>query len=329
MATAAVRAEETLVVEEQSTTLTTSESTTLTSTTTTTMTTTTTTSRLGRLWGFGRGGNAGGGEMATLEQSTSVTRRESKRSVSLMGPTGSGLAPALPSEDNKDIFDALKARIATEQAEDNVGPFNDEHLLNNVLVARNLDVDAAFKMWQGIVEWRKEYQPEKVDPVDAEAYLSLGVIHHCGPDKHGRPVIYAQSKHHAIDAEHHERNLRTIVNLLEKAKQESVRTADGYIVVIIDQEDVGRKNMDTHLFIGKPGLVHILQDFFPETLGVCILLHTGLIFRLMWAIISPFLDEKTRNKVKVLTRTEDLLDFVDPAHLPPQLQAKVGYVADK
>ena len=121
---------------------------------------------------------------------------------------------------------------------------------------------------QGVVEWRKTYQPEHVEPADLEAYLSQGVITHCGPDKQSRPVIYAHSKNHLIDAEHHDRNLRVIVHLLDKAKQESVRRADGFITVIIDQQEMGRKNMDTQLFIGNPGLVHILQDYFPETLGV-------------------------------------------------------------
>lgn len=31
-------------------------------------------------------------------------------------------------------------------------------------------------------------------------------------------------------------------------------------------------------------------------------MHTSWLFRAVWAIISPFLDEKTRSKVKVLAK---------------------------
>lgn len=44
------------------------------------------------------------------------------------------------------------------------------------------------------------------------------------------------------------------------------------------------------------------QDFYPETLAAAYIMHTSWLFRAVWAIISPFLDEKTRSKVKVLSK---------------------------
>ncbi len=107
--------------------------------------------------------------------------------------------------------------------------------------------------------WRKEYQPDALSEEAAAPYLSKGVISRCGPDKHGHPCIYATSKNHFIEPENHEANLRTIVHMLDAAKRESTEKGDGFIAVIIDQDQCGRKNMDTHLFVGRPGLVHILQ----------------------------------------------------------------------
>lgn len=107
--------------------------------------------------------------------------------------------------------------------------------------------------------WRKEYKPDVLSDEEAARYLSQNVISRCGSDKYGHPCIYACSKNHFIDAEHHERNLRTIVHMLDSAKREATEKGNGFIAVIIDQDQCGRKNMDTHLFIGRPGLVHILQ----------------------------------------------------------------------
>lgn len=235
----------------------------------------------------------------------------------------------LPSVNHKVIFEELLAKITELAPEDNVPPYNDEDLLNRVLVARNLQVPEAFRMWMNIVAWRKHYQPQILSEEEAAPYLSKGVVSICGPDKQGRPCIYALNRNHIIDAENHDSNLRTIVNLLEKTTVESTRTADGFIAVIIDQEGVGRKNMDTNLFVGKPGLVQILQEYYPERLGSCYILHTSWIFRLMWAIISPFLDEKTRRKVHVLARTEDLLEHFSFDALPPELRAKLNATAHR
>ena len=138
----------------------------------TTVTTTTTmhasTSRFGRLWGWGGGDEAAAVEAASPvvveeheEVVTSVEHRTSQRkeetgsasikhrTLSLLGPTAIGAAPTgLPSLAHREVFDALKARVEAGAAEDNVAPFNSDDYLNRVLVARNLDVAAAFKMWQ-------------------------------------------------------------------------------------------------------------------------------------------------------------------------------------
>lgn len=244
-------------------------------------------------------------------------------------PLSASFASALPSISHRVVFAEMQAKIVELAPEDNVSPYNEEDMLNRVLVARNLHVAEAFRMWQNIVAWRKQYQPEVLSEEDAATYLKHGVISTCGPDVNGRPCIYALNRNHLIDAENHDMNLRTIVNLLEKTTVESSKIADGFIAVIIDQEGVGRKNMDTNLFIGKPGLVQVLQEYYPERLGSCYIIHTSWIFRLMWAIISPFLDEKTRKKVHVLPHTEDLLQHFTLDKLPAELQAKLNAAAAK
>jgi hypothetical protein len=176
MATATAGERVVVAAEETVTTTTTTTSNGGGSTVTTTTTTThASTSRFGRLWGWGGGGEeaaaAATGAAAVEEEETvteeheevvtsSVERRTSlrkedtagskRRTLSFLGPTASGIpAPlGLPSETHKEVFAELKGRVEKEAAEDNVAPFNSDDYLNRVLVARNLDVDAAFKMWQ-------------------------------------------------------------------------------------------------------------------------------------------------------------------------------------
>ncbi len=266
-------------------------------------------------------------ELLDVQQVT--TKAPSHRPSLGAAPLSATYKSDWPSVAHKAVFAELQAKIAAEAPGDNQAPWNEEDTLNRVLVARNLQVPEAFLMWQGIVAWRKEYQPQVLSEEEAAPYLAQGVVSMCGPDKHGRPCLYALSRKHLIDLENHDMNLRTIVNMMDKAVVESKANADGFIAVIIDQEDVGRKNMDTHLFIGKPGLVQVLQTYYPETLGSCFILHSSWIFRLMWAIISPFLDEKTRSKVHVLAKTEEILQHFDMEALPAELQAKLTASAKK
>lgn len=52
----------------------------------------------------------------------------------------------------------------------------------------------------------------------------------------------------------------------------------------------------------RPNTLARSQDFYPETLAAAYIMHTSWLFRAVWAIVSPFLDEKTRSKVKVLAK---------------------------
>ncbi len=62
----------------------------------------------------------------------------------------------------------------------------------------------------------------------------------------------------------------------------------------------GRLDLSHHPFLHA--LTTCQQDFYPETLAAAYIMHTSWLFRAVWAIISPFLDEKTRSKVKVLSK---------------------------
>ncbi len=61
-----------------------------------------------------------------------------------------------------------------------------------------------------------------------------------------------------------------------------------------------------------------LQSYYPEVLGCSYVINTSAIFRGVWIIIKPFLDEKTVAKVVIKGEDykEDLLKQVDESNLP-------------
>ena len=50
--------------------------------------------------------------------------------------------------------------------------------------------------------------------------------------------------------------------------------------------------------------------FFPERLFKIFMVNSGPTFNMVWALVSPFLDPNTKNKVKNVSN-EELLEFVD------------------
>ena len=60
------------------------------------------------------------------------------------------------------------------------------------------------------------------------------------------------------------------------------------------------------------------QNYYPEMLGTMFLINTSFFFSAVWAIVSGFIDEKTRKKVNVEKSgyAKKLLELVDKENLP-------------
>ena len=60
------------------------------------------------------------------------------------------------------------------------------------------------------------------------------------------------------------------------------------------------------------------QDYYPEIMHQMFIINCPLMFRAAWQIFKPFIDEKTRKKIKILGTkyTTELFEAVDPANVP-------------
>ncbi len=50
----------------------------------------------------------------------------------------------------------------------------------------------------------------------------------------------------------------------------------------------------------------LASDNYPETLGAYIIMNAPGFFPLLWAVVKGFIDEKTRNKIKVFSQADQL-----------------------
>jgi len=68
-------------------------------------------------------------------------------------------------------------------------------------------------------------------------------------------------------------------------------------------------------------LIDILQNYYPERLAYALVLHTPMAFRMLWNMIAPFLEERTKAKVHILGNSLDLLQKYIPKD---QLEVNFG-----
>jgi len=64
--------------------------------------------------------------------------------------------------------------------------------------------------------------------------------------------------------------------------------------------------------------IKIGQDNYPEVMFKTFIVNAPLLFKGAWAVIQPFIDEKTRAKISILGSKfhKDLFKHVDPDNVP-------------
>ena len=60
------------------------------------------------------------------------------------------------------------------------------------------------------------------------------------------------------------------------------------------------------------------QDYYPEIMGNMLIINAPMLFTGVWAIVKGFLDQRTRDKIKILGSKyqKDLGEMVHPDNLP-------------
>ena len=101
--------------------------------------------------------------------------------------------------------------------------------------------------------------------------------------------------------------------------KEGVKIADetehlnpgGQLSIIYDRTGMSMKHFDYKLFGIARRIADMVQICYAERLGVIYVLGANWFYHKMFAIISVLLTKKTKDKVKLLSKHEDLLKYFD------------------
>lgn len=94
--------------------------------------------------------------------------------------------------------------------------------------------------------------------------------------------------------------------------------------------------MDFHKFTSSSGtsikialdVLSILTNHYPERLGGAYIMNTPWAFTLFWKVVSPFLDDVTKKKIRFIKKYEELLEYIDKSELEAEYGGENQFVYD-
>ncbi|KAK1287348.1 Patellin-3 [Acorus calamus] len=161
------------------------------------------------------------------------------------------------------------------------------------LRARNWNVKKATKMLKETLKWRFEFKPEEIRWDDISYEAETGKIYRSNYiDKHGRTVLVMRPG--CQNTKSTEGQIKYLVYCMENAILNLPQDQE-QMVWLIDFQGFNMSHLSVKV---TKETAHVLQDHYPERLGLAILYNPPKIFESFWTLVKPFLEPKTQRKVK-------------------------------
>ncbi|KAL9187003.1 hypothetical protein ACHAXT_010723 [Thalassiosira profunda] len=199
------------------------------------------------------------------------------------------------------------------------------------------------------LEWRTKYQPWCVSDSTVQ-FNKAGFVYNRGHSRAGPKQraeekdasSLAQAGHSMVwyrpglasPSDDPELYGRTMINALEMAVADSLVRNKGTIGrfnVVMDCEGMGSKNSPSMTNVKK--LFSVLQDHFPDRLGVLLAANLSGLTQMLMKMVLPFVTEDVRAKIHIIPNAEEerremLLQFMDESEIPDWLGGNDDYRFD-
>ncbi|XP_020605467.1 SEC14-like protein 1 isoform X2 [Orbicella faveolata] len=209
---------------------------------------------------------------------------------------------------------------------------NDAHLLR-FLRARDFNLDKVYEMLCESLAWRRHHNIDNI----REIWHPPGPLlnYYCGgwhnTDKEGRPLyilrLGSMDVKGLLKAVGEDGFLKHVVSINEEGLKmtEELTKKTGHPIsswtCLCDLEGLSMR----HLW--RPGIkallkvIEVVECNYPETMGRLLIVRAPRIFGVLWTLVSPFIDENTRNKFLIYGGNDyqdpgGLTDYIDAEYIP-------------
>ncbi|KAI3675729.1 hypothetical protein L1987_85321 [Smallanthus sonchifolius] len=246
----------------------------------------------------------------------------------------------VPSVSIEDVRDASEERAVHELRQklidkDLLPERHDEyHTLLRFLKARDFHIERTIRMWEEMLNWRKEFGADTIledyEFDELEEVLQHYPHGYHGVDREGRPVyIERLGKAHPgrlMRITNIDRYLKYHVQEFERAFCEkfpacsiAAKKQICSTTTILDVQGMGLKNFTPSAASILGAMAKVDNNYYPETLHRMFVVNAGSTFkRYIWPAAQKFLDAKTIAKIHVLEPKSlgKLLEAIDTSQLP-------------
>lgn len=234
--------------------------------------------------------------------------------------TSNGCENALAPEEQKQKIDEVRKLVGPISGK--LAWFCSDASISRYLRARNWNVKKAVKMLKATLKWRLEYKPENIRWDDVASEAETGKIYRSScKDKLGRTVLVMRPS--CQNTKSTKGQIKYLVYCMENAIL-NLGEDQEQMVWLIDFHGFNVSHIS--LKVTKE-TAHVLQEHYPERLGVAILYDAPKIFEPFWKLAKPFLEPKTAKKVNFVY-TDDpnskkmMEDMFDLSELEPSFGGK-------
>ncbi|KAK9905299.1 hypothetical protein M0R45_000303 [Rubus argutus] len=165
--------------------------------------------------------------------------------------------------------------------------------ISRYLRARNWNTKKAGKMLKESIKWRLEYKPEKIRWENIAHEAETGKIYRANYcDKYGRTVLVMRPGFQNTNAVNEQ--ILYLVYCMENAIL-NLNPDQEQMVWLISFQRWNSSNISLKV---TRETAKVLQNHYPERLGLGILYDPPKIFESFWTMVKPFLEPKTFKKVR-------------------------------
>jgi len=187
------------------------------------------------------------------------------------------------------------------------------------LRARKFDADAAVRQLIDTLKWRREWGVDKLiangEKELVEDELLTDKSYFLGKDRENRPVIYIHAKDHIKD-EFPVHATQKLAILSVETGRKLLEYPTETVTIVIDMNGFSMSNMDYQLV---KFFIFLLENHYPESLGLALILHAPFIFQSCWSIIRHWLDPVVEAKIRFIRHVDDLQEYIHSNSIPRRL----------
>lgn len=179
-------------------------------------------------------------------------------------------------------------------------------VIHKFLVAKQFRYPVARKYITDWIEWRMTVKPHKIQLKDVWDEYCTCKAYWYGHDKNGLPILTIRPQFHNAKKHCPDKCGLFFTWISEEGTRIIEESGRGKCVAIFDATKITLKNVDLKAFKKITSVIVM----YPEVLEYAVVL-TSKTFAVLWKLASPFLDSNTKRKIKFLSSTRDLFQFVD------------------